>query len=326
MDLLHHYDSSSDSDDETQAGDCGGAGDSATEKRSACTTSTTDTGTTEANKKRKGSVTIVSNRDLASQSLFVRAQPHVRGNWAGHIYVSIPIQVPEDASSSNTSNSPWQSAVDESVATFRDDLERAGFSGTLVHHDHFHLSLSRNFYLQVASIDSFVEKLTARLSMCPATTVRILANNSDSNNNILVNDEKTRSFWTWSVQANAALLHIVQSVNAVLESYNQPAYYDPPSFHVSLASFATADTTATTTDTTADTADTATATADTTANAATDTAVMDQHLQVQRMQRRATNTGKKETQCRWFPLAIREIQCTFGTTKSYTIPLFQYTG
>jgi hypothetical protein len=322
MDRLDHYDSSSSDDDDDKS-----------QKRPA---STADHHDNHHRKRPRGSVTIVSDRDAASQALFVRAQPHVRGNWAGHVFVRIPISTarstavagaPEEESDSSSDEdsdtvSSWQSAVSESVAIFRNDLERAGYTGTLVQHEHCHLSISRPFYLQVASIDSFVEKLTARLQFCPVTTVRILASNNYNfcdklSSNILVNDDQTRSFWTWPVVPNAALLQIVQSVNAVLQSYNQPVYYDPPHFHVSLASFVASTTAA------------ATASADT----ATFTSV---HQDLpKRMQQLATQTSKSNNDDDYgkeidatdstskfcFPWIIPEIQCTFGTTKSYTISL-----
>jgi hypothetical protein len=399
MDHLHDYDSSSscgcDDGDQSQHHPPDHVGDDICQKKRqrpakdctpTSTASDTDTDTDtdtdhdvhkhdphHFHKKRprqRGSVTIVSDREAQSQSLFVRAQPHVRGNWAGHVFVRIPISsssttsttgtaAPSDSSDSSSvsadeseADSSWQSAVNESVAMFRDDLERAGYTGTLVPHEHCHLSLSRPFYLQVASIDSFIQKLTERLQLCPVTTVRILASNnykykdgddddddksSKSNkqkqqSNILVNDDQTRSFWTWPVlhqqQSNAALLQIVQAVNAVLKIYNQPVYYDPPHFHVSLASFVSSAS-----------ASTQSSTTNTSATAATD---MHQDLP-KRMQQLATRTSRsndddnvddKETVANTtttasstsifcFPCTIPEIQCTFGTTKSYTIPLLQ---
>jgi hypothetical protein len=240
MDLLQHYDTSSSEDDND---------DNCQKKRPTedCTASTI----TDRQKRPRGSVTIVSERDAASQSLFVRTQPHIRGNWAGHVFVRIPISatttsgtgVPSEEESSSSSSddecdtdSSWQSTVNKSIATYRNDLERAGYTGTLVQHTHCHLSLSRPFYLQVASIDSFVDQLTARLQLCPVTTIRILSSNnygdssmsnssSNSNSsNILVNDDCSRSFWTWPVQVQhtVQLLQMVQAVNAVLQSYHQP--------------------------------------------------------------------------------------------------------
>jgi hypothetical protein len=128
------------------------------------------------------------------------------------------------------------------------------------------------------------------------------------------------------VVPNAALLQIVQSVNAVLQSYNQQVYYDPPHFHVSLASFVATGSTATT-------ATHTTATSDALTSVHQDLPKRMQQLATQTSRSNdddvddadddkemvATPTSSTSTFC--FPLTIPEIQCTFGTTKSYTIPL-----
>ncbi|OEU19760.1 hypothetical protein FRACYDRAFT_268083 [Fragilariopsis cylindrus CCMP1102] len=54
---------------------------------------------------------------------------------------------------------------------------------------------------------------------------------------VLMNDEKTRSFWCWNVYPNATLRRLLAHVDAVLKTYNQPIYYRPARFHVSVASF-----------------------------------------------------------------------------------------
>lgn len=327
MDLLQHYDSSSSDDDDDKS-----------QKKRPAEDCTATSYITADKRPTRGSVTIVSDRDAVSQSLFVRAQPHVRGNWAGHVFVRIPIStttVPseEESSSSSSSSSSddesgtvssWQSAVNQSVATYRNDLERAGYTGTLVQHtQHCHLSLSRPFYLQVASIDSFVDQLTARLQLCPVTTIRILSGNNNDSSNILVNEDCSRSFWTWPIQHTVELLQMVQAVNVVLQSYHQPVYYDPPHFHLSLASFV---------------ADTGTAGS---TNTDTDTVASLHQDLPKRMRQLATQTSRSNDEddndkgmdattssasTFYFPWTISEIQCTFGTTKSYTIPLASSSG
>ena len=159
----------------------------------------------------------------ADPETFVRSTPHIVGNWAGYIYAAVPIK-----------NECLQDAMSESVVRFQHYLCQIRYPGNqLVSHlDHptLHLSLSRHFALQLSSIESFVEKLQKRLQLLPTTTIRL-----SSSEEILVNDDKTRSFWTWPIATNAALLAIVEEINAVLKIYNQ-LRYDPPKFHVSLAS------------------------------------------------------------------------------------------
>ena len=265
MDLLHLYESSSsdnDNDDDNKDEQDGQPHDA-----NAPNTDTSDTKLADSHYKKQkiGTVTIVADRDLSPQqkSLFVRSQPHVRGNWAGHLYAAVTLSATD-----------YQTTADEAVQTFSRDLERAGWSGTLVQHAAIHLSLARPFYLQTSCIDSFVDKLQRCLATCPACTVRCVANPL-----LLVNDTGQRSFLTWPVQASASLQTIVQHMDRVLVEYNQAVYYQPASFHVSLASFAGAESSL-----------------------------------LQPTQPKVATTA-------WFPIHVDRIQCTLGTTKSFTIPL-----
>jgi hypothetical protein len=52
----------------------------------------------------------------------------------------------------------------------------------------------------------------------------------------LINEDGTRTFWALPVQATDDLLSTVRIVDDVLRQYGQPTYYDPPLFHVSVAS------------------------------------------------------------------------------------------
>jgi hypothetical protein len=75
--------------------------------------------------------------------------------------------------------------------------------------------------------------LQNRLSLERSTILQV---QTDSSEKLLVNDERTRSFWCWPITATAALLRLVSHVDTVLQSYKQPTYYSPPKFHVSVAS------------------------------------------------------------------------------------------
>jgi len=169
----------------------------------------------------RGSVSVIP-AEQAPDALFQRTIPHKRGHWAGHVLVPVSSRMGASAS-----------VVDRHIQEFRSLLERNGFSGVIVQHSQLHLSLSKYFSLQLGCIDSFVDKLTLRLATERAT--RLFVNRRGS---ILVNEEKTRSFWCWTVQPNASLLRILQHVDAMLKDYGKPLYYNPPTFHISLASFA----------------------------------------------------------------------------------------
>jgi hypothetical protein len=126
----------------------------------------------------------------------------------------------------------------------------------LVQHEALHLSLSRPFSLHLNFVESFVQQLSnkvvlelqqqqqhqqrgGKLGQTPLTnrigSSTVLAVDT-SNIILLVNDEQTRSFFSWTIRPMVALLRLVQDVDAVLKQYQQPTYYDPPTFHVSFAS------------------------------------------------------------------------------------------
>jgi 2'-5' RNA ligase len=170
------------------------------------------------NKKPKlGSVDIVLSSE--APNIFVRSVPHRRGHWSGHVLVPITCFA--------------ETSIRKSVVKFQRRLEKQGYSGTVIQHAHFHLSLSMYFSLQLTFVDSFVQQLTKRLNQERSTRLYI-----NKRAGVLVNDEKTRSFWGWKIQPNNILKRMVQHVDDVLKNYSQPPYYDPPIFHVSLASFA----------------------------------------------------------------------------------------
>jgi hypothetical protein len=155
MDLLEHYDSSSsDGDDKNQS-----------HQTKIVLPALPPIMTTmrrlppqeRPSKRGRGSVTIVSDRGLfRNHSLYERNL--TSGATGRGVFVRIPISATatttvteeSDSSSSEDRSAPLGSRSCRDSAMFRNDLERAGYTGTLVQHEHCHLSLSRPFYLQVA--------------------------------------------------------------------------------------------------------------------------------------------------------------------------------
>ena len=211
----------------------------------------------------------------ASPDLFTRSIPHRPGHWSGHIYVPI-------CWSSETS-----SDVRKSIRKFQKILQHKHYSGTIVRHDKLHLSLSKPFSLQISQIDSFVDQLAKKMRYVNSTTLYV----DNSTSNILVNDEKTRSFWGWKVQSNSTLKHILENIDSLLKSYNQPTYYSPPIFHISLASIAANFTVSYLNDENSDFS-----------SSSSDEASSDD------------DEGTSS-------IPVNQIDCTFGTTKSYVIRL-----
>lgn len=249
---------------------------------------------TNAKKKRKTNKCIeIVAYESVSPDTFVRSVPHIPGNWAGHAFCPVP-----------KNHHAWREAMTESVLRFQQHLQKLGdaFSGNhIISHipsnsgnninetmppPTIHFSLSRPFSLQLSSVESFVEKLQQRLQYIPTIPALCVYPMAER---VLVNDEGTRSFWTWPLgsastqQQHPTLMAIMEEINSVLRSYNQPPYYDPPIFHISLASVSGAIPV-------------------TTANAKT--------------------TPTASTTSLYMP--VKQVHCTFGTTKHFKIDLLQH--
>jgi len=172
---------------------------------------------------RKGLVTIISSEE-APTDLFQRSVPHRRGHWSGHIFIPL------------TLNIPTIRAMRHSIHHFQTLLETQGYSGTVVQHSIYHISLSKYFSLQLHFIEPFVQKLRLLLSMEYISRIFFHPQQQQSPH-ILLNDDKTRSFWSWKVYPDTHLKKLVSHIDSILNEYDQPTYYEPPIFHTSLASF-----------------------------------------------------------------------------------------
>jgi hypothetical protein len=166
-------------------------------------------------RRRRGCVEVVSIQDI-SPDTFDRSLPHVRGNWAGHIFAPLTEDLSEQ--------------VEASIESFRKALELSGWSGKVVAQTGLHVSFSRPFFLQVASIESFQRELRAALSYERALATKVIKPI------VLSNDEGTRSFFGWKLDTNPGLVRLVREIDAVMIKYKQKQYYNPPIFHISLAS------------------------------------------------------------------------------------------
>jgi len=107
-----------------------------------------------------------------------------------------------------------------------------------------HISLSRQFYLQRHSIESFIHELKRHACIFQPFTLSF-SSSSFPQSKILVNDEKTRSFLTLQATSNTTnsnhndnptINRLIRSIDQVLNKYGCPSYYEDPSIHVSIAS------------------------------------------------------------------------------------------
>jgi hypothetical protein len=288
MDLLHHYESDDEDNDKDDTGDVDNE----------CEVSKTITLRTDS-----GRIEFVND---VESLLAVRSQPHVTGNWSGHVRISLDDRVSFHEIDDDNADEwnllyEWFDYCIEQYAEYLSDL---GYNGKCWKHtptqstssssSSLHVSLSRPFYLQFANIDSFVSQLGKRLELIP--TFDLLLQNSSSLQ-ILNNDERTRSFLVMPIRStnryndkDLPLESIVQCIDDVLQSYRQPSYPKPAQFHISLASWVPAIPQA-----------------------------MAQSAAVAWQQRQKSPNE---------PLSIypvTKIQCQFGTTKVFEIPLMTKT-
>lgn len=173
------------------------------------------------NRPKKGNVVVLPLAESPTD-IFERNAPHVRGNWSGHVFA--PLE--------GLCTSEWQKQVDLSVETFRGQLEKVGWSGTLFSHscNALHISISRPFSLQLANIESFQREVGESLSHERHMTLRV------ESQVVLSNDTNTRTFFGWKLAYSRYLHRIVNLVDDVMLRYKQESYYDPPLFHITLAS------------------------------------------------------------------------------------------
>lgn len=110
--------------------------------------------------------------------------------------------------------------------------EDGGFTGVeFGRKKELHISLSRQFYLRTHHIESFVQELGLALGVAPIMPLRI-----DSKHFILSNDDESRRFLCIPVHdATGGLRRLVDATSATLTRFRQPAYYENPIFHVSIA-------------------------------------------------------------------------------------------
>jgi hypothetical protein len=121
---------------------------------------------------------------------FIRSVPHTIGNWAGRVFLPIPMPfAPTLARFANVAIDKWNRKL----------LLRPSDANppVLIPHDlsTFHISLSRPFYLTLASIEPFISRLKSFFALENKSLVVAISDESE----ILVNDDKTRSFVTLPV-------------------------------------------------------------------------------------------------------------------------------
>lgn len=140
----------------------------------------------------------------------IRSFAHVPGNWASYIHFNFDLNGIAD--------------ILEKFVFKANDLNI-----NLVLMKNFHLSVSKTFVLQHHLIESFRNDLEKNCQMM--NPVECFSSKLD----ILVNDEKTRSFIVFQVEHDNNFLSLMtKNVDKTLKDYKLPVYYDDPKFHISV--------------------------------------------------------------------------------------------
>ncbi|KAJ1980178.1 poly(U)-specific 3'-to-5' RNA exonuclease [Dimargaris cristalligena] len=166
----------------------------------------------------------------------VRTTPHVEGNWATHVYIEVQ---PDDNCADFIERLVSQAQLQAQGPLVTNSLppptNRPDNPSPPSPPPSYHISLCRPAFLKVFQIEPFVTHLRRLLQPQMSTFAFDFSFNAID---YLVNDEQTRSFLILEVGlGHADLEHLVRTrVDPVMRAFRQPAYYDEPRFHISVAS------------------------------------------------------------------------------------------
>ncbi|KAF9075746.1 U6 snRNA phosphodiesterase Usb1 [Rhodocollybia butyracea] len=152
----------------------------------------------------------------------IRTTPHVEGQWASHVYVSIKVE----------KHSPMYKLVLDAIHTAK-ELEPAlhdfkqDFSGRYLE---LHISLSRPIFLRTHQKDDL--KRTVRSLAEKSSCFKV----SFTTFSALTNDEQTRTFLSLDVGSGHSELQLLSNgLLPFLSNLRQKEYYAIPHFHASIA-------------------------------------------------------------------------------------------
>lgn len=148
----------------------------------------------------------------------IRVVPHSEGLWAGHLYFKV------------TLSSASLSILNELVQKLNSQYPHFNFV-LLEPQSELHISVSQTFYLQYHLLEAFTSEIQASLVHIPSFHIHV-----GQSLEYFTNETCSRDFLSLTItQGSAALKHIVQCVDKVLEKFHFPAFYKPPRFHCSFA-------------------------------------------------------------------------------------------
>lgn len=191
---------------------------------------------------------LIDDRNQSSKSLssqFVRSQPHINGNWAGHVYITMRMTklqldmaelVVQTYLRTLEQNKGGSIAFSQLRHLNNMSIFRHYCMKSICHNKHsktsatdesvkrhvsneFHISLSRAFYLQYANLKPFVDAVTILIQnnrLLEPFCIRLQSFSTDDDNNshptdhdipfdLLMNDEGTRIFLVWRIDTTCVV-------------------------------------------------------------------------------------------------------------------------
>lgn len=220
-----------------------------------------------------GGITLLQSPDEIDKSnhVFKRNKPHVQGNWAGTLFISLSEERYEGPASElrklastkvelfhqhllelqkEIANNQDMKIVphvnlnelhnydeDSSSGPDSDDDDDSNLEeNKSKDQGGLHVSLAKPFFLQKQSIQPFINDMKRRISLIHPFLVQF--DSTATETEILVNDSGTRSFLTLPIcNGQEALENLVASIDSILTKYGLDTYYSDPKFHCSIASW-----------------------------------------------------------------------------------------
>ncbi|BFZ19167.1 hypothetical protein BsWGS_22205 [Bradybaena similaris] len=148
--------------------------------------------------------------DPAQHDNRVRSFPHLEGNWATHVYIPV--------------------VKTDQFVKFVEELLAMLMPPTFQAQPDFHVSLSRTVTIRYHWIELLVDSLREQfksLTSCISDFTSV---------KLCTNDEKTRTFVVieLSPEDNREFKDYVRAVDKSFAEFKLPAYYENPSFHISV--------------------------------------------------------------------------------------------
>ncbi|KAH9480557.1 U6 snRNA phosphodiesterase [Psilocybe cubensis] len=150
----------------------------------------------------------------------IRTTPHVEGQFAAHVYVSLPLG----------RNSMLYKVVQAILYDAKKAIPALHEIWTSQQRPELHISLSRPIFLRAHQREDLKRAVKKVANRHRAFTVSFAILSE------LINDEKTRTFLTMEVGAgHHELRSLTDAIAPTLEAIRQQTYYVKPRFHASIA-------------------------------------------------------------------------------------------